>query len=151
MIVTPLMLMPLQITPLLARGSVLPPFLLEGQVGRGERAESSAADDDVDAAMQGEEAIGRRILLTRSSYWGWREQLRQYDQSLCYAFRNIEIEIQSDSLMLTEWVMDIHNPPWNPLEIIEDIQNRLSNLENWSIHHCFREGNKFVDILANWG
>ncbi|KAK4355622.1 hypothetical protein RND71_024593 [Anisodus tanguticus] len=33
MIVTPLMLMPLQITPHSARGPVFPPFLLEGQVG----------------------------------------------------------------------------------------------------------------------
>lgn len=43
------------------------------------------------------------------------------------------------------------DPLWNIWDIIDNIKNQLHNFDIWSIQHCYRESNKVVDNLANWG
>ncbi|XP_060195288.1 uncharacterized protein LOC132624540 [Lycium barbarum] len=61
------------------------------------------------------------------------------------------LDIESDSKLLVDWIMDEYNPPWNIIDTILDIKKLLEQADRWSIAHCYREGNRVANSLSNWG
>lgn len=53
------------------------------------------------------------------------------------------------SFLVAHWLG--YEPPSNLWETIDEIQKQTFKFDNWSSYHCYREGNKVADILANWG
>ncbi|XP_059310362.1 uncharacterized protein LOC132061602 [Lycium ferocissimum] len=61
-----------------------------------------------------------------------------------------KLEIEVDSQQLVEWLQDTAKEPWRVWNFIKHSKEILEQMEEWSIKHCFREGNKVADGLANW-
>ncbi|XP_060203027.1 uncharacterized protein LOC132631469 [Lycium barbarum] len=62
-----------------------------------------------------------------------------------------KVMIETDSMMLIHWILDIAYTPWPLQNIILDIKTQLNFFEDKTINHCFRECNKVADCLANFG
>ncbi|XP_021740114.1 uncharacterized protein LOC110706504 [Chenopodium quinoa] len=61
------------------------------------------------------------------------------------------IIIEGDNLLVINSVNGIWSTPWQIDHIIQDICSLLSNFDNWSIRHIFREANQAADWIANVG
>ncbi|KAH0658058.1 hypothetical protein KY290_027550 [Solanum tuberosum] len=62
--------------------------------------------------------------------------------------RNLEVEV--DSKLLVDCILNLQDTPWILWDKIIIIGNLLQRLDNWSLQHYYREGNKVADCLANW-
>lgn len=59
--------------------------------------------------------------------------------------------MECDSKHLVDWILNNSDPPWNLWDTVIKIINQLNQLDIWRIQHCFKEGNRVADSLANWG
>nr|XP_009759526.1 PREDICTED: uncharacterized protein LOC104212044 [Nicotiana sylvestris] len=68
---------------------------------------------------------------------------------MCRAMNFSNIWLQTDSLMLKNIIDGLWKPPWNIVDVVEEIIS-LKEGCNFKISHIFREGNKLADHLANY-
>ncbi|PHT36883.1 hypothetical protein CQW23_24583 [Capsicum baccatum] len=66
----------------------------------------------------------------------------------CTATDVTEVKIESDSLMMVNFIRKVWTIPWELTEAVEVIRTIMINI-NVTISHIYREGNKLADALAN--
>lgn len=58
------------------------------------------------------------------------------------------IEVETDSLALTNILNNVWKIPWEILEMVEDIV-QIKQERNILIKHVYKEGNQVADFIAN--
>ncbi|WMV42022.1 hypothetical protein MTR67_035407 [Solanum verrucosum] len=68
-----------------------------------------------------------------------------------YAFNLGEVEVETDSLLLIQWITDTSKPPWRIWDDIKHNKRVIKFFEATIIQHTYRKGTHVVDRLANYG
>ncbi|XP_077252520.1 uncharacterized protein LOC143891908 [Tasmannia lanceolata] len=59
-----------------------------------------------------------------------------------------DVWIESDSLFAVNIIAKKSTPPWKDINLINKISETLVKFNQWSISHCWREGNAVADCLS---
>ncbi|KAI5671645.1 hypothetical protein M9H77_12009 [Catharanthus roseus] len=70
--------------------------------------------------------------------------------ALCLSLGHYMVDIQSDSLVFVNTIRDCKKGPWKLDFSFQHIRYLLKQLD-YQLDHIFREGNKVMDCLENYG
>lgn len=60
-----------------------------------------------------------------------------------------KVQFEMDSENLMRFLTSENEAPWYISNLITEIKQRLAQIQQYTIHHIYREGNQAVDGLAN--
>ncbi|XP_015075597.1 uncharacterized protein LOC107019727 [Solanum pennellii] len=70
------------------------------------------------------------------------------DWCIQHGYRKIHLEV--DWELVTHWLLNQTNPPWNLQQYILEIHNLVHQLEQFKLTHIYREANNTADRLSKY-